>query len=85
MSGVAPWVKRAIWLLVIYGMLYVLISPLPEMAATFSGKSPLIFIIPIACSLFDVLFFALLRRLCFAGPGGRARLNVLELICLRLC
>ena len=36
MCRVAVCVKRAIWLLVIYGILYVLIMPIPELGAAFS-------------------------------------------------
>lgn len=85
MSRVAPWIKRAIWLLVIYGILYVLISPLPEMAAALSGRSGLLFIFPATCyfsGLFFMLFFRRFRW-CEFRPWGR--LNVLEMICLRLC
>ena len=39
MGRVAVCVKRAIWLLVIYGILYVLIMPIPELGAAFSAKA----------------------------------------------
>ncbi len=42
-SVIAPWPKRAIWFVVICGILYVLISPLPELDTPLSGKSALIF------------------------------------------
>jgi hypothetical protein len=85
MSGVTPWVKRGIWLLVIYGILYVLISPLPEMAAALAGRPHLLFVLPTVCWLMDSLLRLFFYR--FRRPEFRPwrRLNVLELICLRLC
>lgn len=85
MSRVAPWIKRAIWLLVIYGILYVLISPLPEMAAALSGRSNLLFILPAACCLSELFFMLFLRRFRWSEFRPWGRLNVLEMICLRLC
>ncbi|MGH9566400.1 MAG: hypothetical protein ACRD4I_10475, partial [Candidatus Angelobacter sp.] len=84
MSGVTPWVKRAIWLLVIYGILYVLISPLPEMAAALSGRSVLIFILPATCALLDLFLLVLVMYFRCTCSASRAS-NVLEMICLRLC
>lgn len=85
MSGVAPWIKRGIWLLVIYGILYVLISPLPEMAAALSGRSLLVFVVPATCWLMDLLLLLVFRRSCQPEFRFWSRLNVLEMICLRLC
>lgn len=84
MSGVTPWMKRAIWLLVIYGILYVLISPLPEMAAALSGRSVLIFILPATCTLLDLFLLILAMHFRSTACASRAS-NVLEMICLRLC
>jgi hypothetical protein len=85
MSRVAPWVKRAIWLLVIYGILYVLISPLPEMAAALSGRSGLLFIVPVTCYFSGLFFMLFFRRFRWCEFRAWGRLNVLEMICLRLC
>jgi hypothetical protein len=85
MSRVTPWIKRGIWLLVIYGILYVLISPLPEMAAALSGRSLLLFILPAMCWLSDLLFMLFFRRFRWPDSQPWGRLNVLEMICLRLC
>jgi hypothetical protein len=85
MCPVTPWMRRAVWLLVIYGMLYLLISPLPELGAAFSGKS--------ALTSFAFITFALLQLLfqLFAIYGGVSRkdissaVSLLDKICLRLC
>ena len=78
------WFKRAIWLLVIYGILYVLISPLPELDATLSGKSVLVF--------FVLVTYALLGLLILSFPDLRpsslfpvAQTDVLHKTCARLC
>jgi len=78
------WFKRAIWLLVIYGILYVLISPLPELDATLSGKSVLVF--------FVLVTYALLGLLVLSFPDLRpsslhpvAQTDVLHKTCARLC
>jgi hypothetical protein len=78
------WLKRAIWLLVIYGILYVLISPLPELDATLSGKSVLGF--------FVLVPYALPGLLVLSVPGLRssslypvAQTDVLDKTCVRLC
>jgi len=79
----SPILKRLVWLLVIYGILYVLISPLPELDAAFSGKTAVIFFVFIAYALLELLFPA------FAGhrPAGLYPLfsDVLNKICVRLC
>lgn len=80
----SPLLKRVIWLLVIYGILYVLISPLPELDAAFSGKSAVIFFVFIGYALLGVLFPA------FAGqrPAGLYSSFsdvLLNKICVRLC
>jgi hypothetical protein len=85
MSGVTPWIKRGIWLLVIYGILYVLISPLPEMAAALSGRPLLLFVLPTVCWLMDLLLQLFFRRSHLPEFRPWGRLNVLEMICLRLC
>lgn len=85
MSAVNPWIRRAVWLLVIYGMLHLLISPLPELGAAFSGKSALSFFSLVTYALLE---FFLLIFLIFSGltvDGFRAVINVLDKICVRLC
>ena len=82
---IAPWLKRAIWLLVIYGILYVLISPLPELDATLSGKSALIFFALVTYALVGLLWL-----ISFAGFRPRhahfsGQTDFLNKICVRLC
>lgn len=81
---IPPWLKRPIWLLVIYGILYVLISPLPELDAQLSGKSILVF--------FVLVTYALLGLLILSFPDMRpsslypvAQTDVLRKTCVRLC
>ncbi|HKF24093.1 MAG TPA: hypothetical protein VKE93_21150 [Candidatus Angelobacter sp.] len=77
------WYERVLWLLVIYGILYVLISPLPELDATLSGKSVLVFVL---------VTYALLGLLILSFPDIRpsslypvAQTDVLDKTCVRLC
>jgi hypothetical protein len=85
MSRVTPWLKSAIWLLVIYGILSMLLSPPPQLSAAFAGKSTLVFFVLVTFALLHLLFSALI--FCFqpAGPGFAASDGFLEKICLRLC
>lgn len=85
MSRVSPWIRRAVWLLVIYGILHLLISPLPELGAAFSGKSVLSFFALITYALLELFFLALLLLHGPSGPGFSAAANVLEKTCVRLC
>ena len=82
---IPPWLKRAIWLLVIYGILYVLISPLPELAAALSGKSALIVFVLVTYALVGLLWL-----ISFAGfrPWHThffCQTDFLNKICVRLC
>jgi hypothetical protein len=77
------WYERVLWLLVIYGILYVLISPLPELDATLSGKSVLVFVL---------VTYALIGLLILSFPDIRpsslhpvAQTDVLHKTCVRLC
>ena len=79
----STWLKCAISLVVIFGILYVLISPLPEVDATFSGKSALtFFILVIHAYLF---FFALSSSLRLSDPGFASFVDLLNKNCVRLC
>jgi hypothetical protein len=79
----SPWTKRVIGLLVIYGILYVLISPLPEVDATFSGKSAIIIFVLIGFALAGWLPAFLIQRP--AGPYSFCLFDVLDKTCVRLC
>ena len=77
------WYERVLWLLVIYGILYVLISPLPELDATLSGKSVLVFVL---------VTYALVGLLILSFPDLRpsslypvAQTDVVHKTCVRLC
>jgi hypothetical protein len=85
MSRVNTWIKRAVWLLVIYGILYLLISPLPELGAAFSGKSALTFFALITYALLELFFLTLFLFYRPSGPGVAFPIDVLDKICLRLC
>lgn len=84
MSAVSTTLKSVISLAVIVGIAYVLISPLPEMDATFSGKSPLGFFVLIPLAFLGLFFFAFLcSRL--TDNADALHVDVLDLLCVRLC
>ncbi|MGZ4889764.1 MAG: hypothetical protein ACXWBH_11315 [Candidatus Angelobacter sp.] len=77
--------KCAITLAVVFGILYVLITPLPEVDATFSGKSALTHFILVTQALLGLFFFTLLMRFRPMDWNATAHGDVLKLICVRLC
>ena len=81
---ISPWLKRAIWLLVIYGILYVLISPLPELDATLLGKSAIIFLVLVTYALVGWLLMAL-AGFRASRMDSSCRTDFLTKICVRLC
>jgi hypothetical protein len=85
MTGVSTSLKCVITLAVVFGILYVLISPLPEMDATFSGKSALTHFILVTQALLGLFFLTLLMRFRPTGWNASAHGDVLKLICVRLC
>lgn len=85
MCRVNPWIRRAVWLLVIYGILHLLMSPLPELGAAFSGKSALIFFSFVTYALLELLLLILLVISGATGERICAVINVLDKICVRLC
>lgn len=80
----APF-KYAIVFAVMIGILYVLISPLPEMDAAFSGKSPLSFFIFVTFAFLGLFFLTLFVRFRPTYNAATFHGEVLELICVRLC
>jgi hypothetical protein len=78
------WFKRAIWLLVIYGILYVLISPLPELDATMSGKSVLVLFVLVPYALPGLLVLTF-PGLCPSSLYPVAHADVVDKTCVRLC
>jgi len=85
MTGVSTALKCVITLAVVFGILYVLISPLPEMDATFSGKSALTHFILVPQALLGLFFLTLLMHFRPIEWNATAHGDVLKLICLRLC
>lgn len=85
MAGVSTSLKCAITLAVVFGILYVLISPLPEMDATFSGKSALTYFILVTQALLGLFFFTLLMHFKPTDWNATAHGDVLNMICVRLC
>jgi hypothetical protein len=72
-------------LAVVFGILYVLISPLPEMDATFSGKSAVTNFILVTQALLGLYFLVLLMRFRPVDWNSTAYGDVLKMICVRLC
>lgn len=85
MTGVSIRFKLIISLAVVFGILYVLISPLPELDATYSGKSALSHFILVTHAFLGLFFLTFLVRFrpieWIARPHG----DVLNMICVRLC
>jgi hypothetical protein len=82
---VSTSLKCVITLAVVFGILYVLISPLPEMDAAFSGKSALVFFILVTQALLGLYFLTLLMRFRSIDWKAAAHGDVLKMICIRLC
>ena len=85
MTSVSSALKCVVSLVVVFGILYVLISPLPEVDATFSGKSALSYFILITHSLLGLLVLTFLVRFRPLEWIAFAHGNVLNMICVRLC
>ena len=81
---IPPSLKRAIWLLVIYGILYVLISPLPELDATLLGKSAIIFFVLVTFALVGCLPMSL-AGFRLSRMDSSCQTDFLTKICVRLC
>jgi hypothetical protein len=85
MTAVSTSLKCAIALAVVFGILYVLISPLPEMDAAFSGKSAVTHFILVTQALLGLYFLTLLMRFRPVDWNATAHGDVLKMICVRLC
>jgi hypothetical protein len=85
MASVSTSLKCAITLAVVFGILYVLISPLPEMDAAFSGKSAISHFILVTQALLGLYFLSLLVRFQPIDWNAATHGNVLKMICVRLC
>jgi hypothetical protein len=82
---VSTSLKCVISLAVLFGILYVLISPLPELDATFSGKSAFSYFILVTHALLGLFFFTFLVRFRPLEWIATAHGDVLNMICVRLC
>lgn len=82
---VMPWYKRVLWLLVIYCILYVLISPLPEDDATLSGSSVMTLFVLVTYALLSVFVLDLSTTLRPSGQYRASQTQVLDKTCVRLC
>ena len=78
-------VKSVISLVVLIGIAYVLISPLPEMDATFSGKTAFSLFVLVPLTFLTLFFFAFLTCFYLSDLAATLHLNVLDLLCVRLC
>lgn len=85
MAGVSTSLKCALTLAVVFGILYVLISPLPEMDAAFSGKSALTYFVLVTQALLGLYFLTLLMHFRPIDWNATAHGDVLKMICVRLC
>src|SRR6476660_4823707 len=82
MADVSISLKCVITLAVVFGILYVLISPLPEMDAAFSGKSALAFFILVTQALLGLYFLTLLMRFRPTDWNATTHGDVLKLFCV---
>jgi hypothetical protein len=85
MAAVSTTLKCFLSLALVFGILYVLISPLPEVDATFSGKSSLSFFILVTHALLGLFFFSFLVHFRPADIADFAHADVIDFICVRLC
>ncbi|HWG49354.1 MAG TPA: hypothetical protein VN669_06650 [Candidatus Acidoferrales bacterium] len=79
------WIRRAVWMLVIYGILHLLIAPLPELGASLSGKPLVAAIVLTTYALIELFLLIFLISFGPASPGFSCWIDVLDKICLRLC
>jgi hypothetical protein len=80
-----PWYKRALWFLVIYCILYVLISPLPEDDATLSWSSVMTLFVLVTYALLGLFILDLSRALRPSQLLCASQTEVLDKTCVRLC
>ena len=85
MAPVSLTLKHVISFAVVFGILYVLISPLPEMDAAFSGKSALSFFILVPYAFLGLFLLTFLMRFRPTDNAPTFHADVLDLICVRLC
>lgn len=81
----STFLKCFIALLVAIGILYVLISPLPEVDATLSGKSFFSYFVLVTHAFLGLFLLAFLVRLFPVEWIANPRRDVLKMTCVRLC
>jgi hypothetical protein len=79
---VVPRAKAAVVFLVVLAVLYVLISPLPEIAATCSGRC---FVLVVALLFMMISLGCPFPSLLFGKPSELALVLDRTLLCSRLC
>lgn len=84
MGAMSAGYKRAFLLLVIYGILYLLIFPLPEIGANTLGKAAADHFIVVTPALFGLLLIVSVL-LVPSGPEFVSAHDVLTKLCERLC
>jgi hypothetical protein len=82
---VSTTLRSVISLVVVLGIAYVLISPLPEVDATFSGKSALSFFILVPYAFLATFFFTSSLNFRADEIAGTEQGDVIDLLCARLC
>lgn len=80
-----PWYEQALWFLVIFCILYVLISPLPEVDATTSGSSVMTLFILVTYVLLGLFTLDLSTALRPCRLQSASQTQVLDKSCVRLC
>lgn len=85
MGSVSTSLKFAITLAVVLGIVYVLISPLPEMDAAFSGKSAANHFILVTQALLGLSFLVVLMHFRPMDSNTPEYGDVLKMNCVRLC
>ena len=85
MAAVSSFLRCVVSVAVVCGILYVLISPLPEVDATFSGKSALSFFVLVTHAFLGLFFLTLSMRFRPTDSAAAFHGKVLDLICVRLC
>jgi hypothetical protein len=81
----AHGLKSAFLLLVIYGILYLLIFPLPEIGADCLGKAAVDHFIVVTPALFGLLLLVVSLFVMPSGLGYGSAHDVLNKLCVRLC
>lgn len=83
--GVPTWMQRAVWLTVIVCILYIFISPLPEMDAAFSGKSVLTLFIVLAGFVCELHVFVFTPPAMAPETARFLDRDFLDKLCVMLC